>query len=327
MDVSNLWTFQIMMFLLLASGVILTRKGILKEAGKGMMTDVVLFFFLPCNIISSFNMEFNLEILKKFGIVLVVSCLVQALTYTLSKILYNRKPSGIKRVMQYCTIVSNSGFLGLPIAQSIYGSEGLLYASVFIIPMRIMMWSAGIACFTESPDFKTVVKKIAVHPCIVAVYIGLGFMILRAPLTQCYESILSASIPVVTILTKLVVGSIGKAITSAGNCTTAMTMLLIGMMLAEVDWRSLLDSNTLLISAMRLAVIPAVVMAGCRLLHVDSFLTAVCVLMTSMPAGSTAAILAAKYNCDYAFGTKCVVVSTLLSMISIPIWAMILQVQ
>jgi predicted permease len=103
-----------------------------------------------------------------------------------------------------------------------------------------------------------------------------------------------------------------------------MTMLLIGMMLAEVDWRSMVDFNTLFISAMRLAVIPAIVLAGCRLAHVDQFLTSVCVLMTSMPAGSTAAILAAKYNCDYAFGTKCVVVSTLLSMISIPIWAMIL---
>jgi hypothetical protein len=324
MDVSNLWALQIMMFLLLASGVVLKRVGILKEEGKGMMTDIVLYFFLPCNIVSSFNMEFQLDILKKFAVVLLVSCLVQALTYTLSRTLYNRKPDGVKRVMQYCTIVSNSGFLGLPIALAIYGTEGMLYASVFIIPMRIMMWSAGIACFTESPDFKTVVKKIAVHPCIVAVYIGLGFMLLRGPLTKCYEAVIAASIPVITALTKLMVISIGKAVASAGSCTTAMTMLLIGMMLAEVDWRSMVDFNTLFISAMRLAVIPAIVLAGCRLAHVDQFLTSVCVLMTSMPAGSTAAILAAKYNCDYAFGTKCVVVSTLLSMISIPIWAMIL---
>ena len=62
--------------------------------------------------------------------------------------------------MQYCTIVSNSGFLGLPIAQGIYGAEGMMYASIFIIPMRVMMWSAGIACFTESPDMKSVVKKL-----------------------------------------------------------------------------------------------------------------------------------------------------------------------
>jgi hypothetical protein len=313
-----------MMFLLAGTGAILKNKGILKPEGKAILTDIVLYFFLPCNIIKSFDMDFNLEILEKFAVVLIISCFVQAFTYTLSKVLYNRKPKEIKRVMQYCTIVSNSGFLGLPIINGIYGSEGVLYASIFIIPMRVMMWSAGIACFTESPDFKTVMKKIAVHPCIVAVYIGLGYMFLKAPLENVYEMIVNASVPVVTPIITVLVAAIGKGITSAGNCTTALTMLLIGMMLAELDPKSLLDGNTMYISALRLVAIPAVVLLGCRLARVDEFLTAICVLLTAMPAGSTSAILAAKYGCDYTFATKCVVVTTLLSMISIPIWAMIL---
>jgi hypothetical protein len=269
-------------------------------------------------------MDFDMEILKKFAVVLTISCLIQALTYLLSKVLYNNKPKEIKRVMQYCTIVSNTGFLGLPIALGIYGTEGMLYASVFIIPMRIMMWSAGIACFTESPDVKTVLKKIAFHPCIVAVYIGLGLMFLKAPLTAHYQAIVESSIPVVSAVLKVLVSAIWKAITSAGGCTTAMTMLLIGMMLAEIDLCSMLDANTMFISLLRLVFLPILVLAGCRIAHVDHFLTAVCVLMSGMPAGSTSAILAAKYGCDYTFATKCIVVSTLLSMVTIPVWGMIL---
>ena len=70
-----------------------------------------------------------------------------------------------------------------------------MYASVFIIPMRVMMWSAGIACFTESPDMKSVVKKLVFHPCIVAVYIGLGLMIFQNPLNQIYSAVLGCGIP------------------------------------------------------------------------------------------------------------------------------------
>lgn len=324
MDISNLWTLQIMMFLLVAAGAILKSTGILKDDAKSILTDLVLYFFLPCNIINSFRMEFNLDILRKFAVVLAISLLVQLLCYILSRVLYNHKPKEVKRVMQYCTIVSNSGFLGLPIAQGIYGAEGMMYASIFIIPMRVMMWSAGIACFTESPDMKSVVKKLVVHPCIVAVYIGLGLLLFQVPLNQMYNAVLNCGLPLVPDLTKVLLGALDKGVRSAGGCTTAMTMVLIGMMFSGMSVRSMLDGNALFISALRLAILPGLVLLGCRLVGIDPFLTGVCLLITGMPAGSTSAILAAKYGCDYTFATKCIVVSTLLSMISIPIWAMFL---
>ena len=78
------------------------------------------------------------------------------------------------------------------------------------------------------------------------------------------------------------------------------------------------------ISALRLVVLPAIVLTGCRLVGIDPFLAGVCTIITGMPAGSTSAILAAKYGCDYKFATKCIVISTLSSLVSIPVWAMIL---
>lgn len=324
MDIGGLWTLQCMMFFLVAAGALLKRCGILKEEGKAVLTDAVLFFFLPCNIINSFRMEFDLQILKKFAVVLGISLLVQAVSYCLSKTLYNRKPTEVKRVMQYCTIVSNSGFLGLPIAEGIFGAEGMMYASIFIIPMRVMMWSAGIACFTESPDFRSVAKKIAVHPCIVAVYIGLGLMVFAKPLDALYGAFLARAVPVAGTVVPVILTALDKAVRSAGGCTTALTMVLIGMMLAEVDLKHMLDRDSVFISLLRLAILPCLVLAGCRLFRVDGLLTGVCVLITGMPAGSTSAILAAKYGCDYTFATKCIVVSTLLSMLSIPLWCMAL---
>jgi len=313
-----------MMFLLAAAGAFLKKKGILKDGAKEVLTDAVIYLFLPCNIINSFRMDFDIRMLRKFAVILTISVCVQIVTYTLSKILYNRKPDGIKRVMQYGTMISNSGFLGLPIIDGIYGAEGVMYASVFIIPMRIMMWSAGIACFTESPDLKSVVKKIAVHPCIIAVYIGLGLLFLQGPLELFYLGFVSNSGLQLQAVAQVVGAALDKAVRSAGGCTTSVTMILIGMMLVEVNIKSLFQKDALLISVLRLGILPLMVLIGGRMFHVDSFLIGIAVFLTGMPVGSTSAILAAKYGCDYTFATKCVVVSTLLSMSSIPLWGMML---
>lgn len=251
------------------------KSGVLKEESRMLITDLVLYGFLPCNIINSFRMEFNFEILKKFALVLVISLLVQVVSYTLSRILYNQKPEAVKRVLQYCTLVSNSGFLGLPIAESIYGAKGVMYASVFIIPMRVMMWSVGISCFTESPDMKTVFKRIATHSCIIAVYIGLGLMFFQVSLSLACEWVTVAAGPA-GVAVEMLVQALDKAVRSAGGCTTTTTMILIGTMLADVSSRDMLQKDTVLISGVRLGFLPLLVMIGCRIAGINPFLAGVC---------------------------------------------------
>ncbi len=311
-----------MMFLIVAFGAILKKNGILQEEGREILTNLVLYALLPCNIISSFQMELSMEIIKGFAWLLAVSLLVQVFSYWLSRSLYNRKPEAIRRVLQYCTIVSNSGFLGLPVAEGVFGPEGMMYASVFIIPMRVMMWSAGLACFTDSSSRKNAIRKIALHPCIVAVYIGLGMMFFRDSLETGYE-LLMQQMGASGIVLQIIVQALDRGIRALGGSTTAVTMLLIGSMLADLKPADMVDKDTLLISAVRLGVLPGIFWCVCHFLKMEPLLSGICVLMTGMPAGSSSAILAAKYGCDYRFATKCVVVSTLLSMLTIPMWCMI----
>jgi predicted permease len=192
--------------------------------------------------------------------------------------------------------------MGNPIAEGVYGAEGLMYASIFLVPQRIVMWSAGVSYFTESPDRKTVVKKVLTHPCIVAVYIGLFFMITQISMPAFLEN----------------------TIRNVGGCTTTVSMILIGTILAEVKAGSIIDKGIMKYTLIRLFFIPFLVYICCRLFPVRPMISGVSVLLTGMPAGSTTAILAAKYDGDYIFATKCVVVTTLLSLVTIPLWCMVL---
>ncbi|WMJ88976.1 AEC family transporter [Anaerocolumna sp. MB42-C2] len=302
MDFSNLINLQGMLFLLVAVGLILRKVNVLPKQGTAILTDIVIYLVLPCNIINSFFIEFNLEVLKNFIIILLISCFIQFGCLILSNTLYNRQTSGFKKVLQYGTVCSNAGFMGNPIAEGVFGTNGLLLASIYLIPQRIVMWSAGVSYFTESPDRKTIVKKVVTHPCIVAVYIGLLIMIFQIPLPVFIEN----------------------TIKNISSCTTSLSMILIGTILAEVNIKTIVNRTAIYYAFIRLILIPLLVFAACKILEINDLLTGVSVLLAGMPAGSTTAILAAKYDGDSIFATKCVVFTTLLSMITIPLWCLIL---
>jgi len=115
-----------------------------------------------------------------------------------------------------------------------------------------------------------------------------------------------------------------NTIRNVGGCTTAVSMILIGTILAEVKAGSIFDIGIMKYTLIRLFFIPFLVFICCRLFPVRPIISGVSVLLTGMPAGSTTAILAAKYDGDYIFATKCVVVTTLLSLVTIPLWCMVL---
>ncbi|WP_242974488.1 AEC family transporter [Lacrimispora amygdalina] len=299
---SSLLNLQGMLFLLVACGVVLRKLGILPDSAKQVLTDLVIDLILPCNIISSFLIEFNLDILKGFAVILFIATLIQFGCLIIANTFYKKEPERRKKVLQYGTVCSNAGFMGNPIAEGIYGAEGLMYASIFLVPQRIVMWSAGVSYFTESPDRKTVVKKVLTHPCIVAVYIGLFFMITQLSMPEFIEN----------------------TIRNVGSCTTTVSMVLIGTILAEVKAGSIFDKGIMKYTLIRLFFIPFLVFIFCRLFPVTQLISGVSVLLTGMPAGSTTAILAAKYDGDYIFATKCVVVTTLLSLVTIPLWCLVL---
>ena len=245
---------------------------------------------------------FDSNTLKNFGVILLISMLIQVFCAVLAKVLYRRVEPGHRPVLMYATVASNSGFLGNPVAEGVFGSMGLALASVYLIPQRIVMWSAGVSYFTKGSSRKELIKRVATHPCIVAVFLGMLLMLTQVSLPSFLDA----------------------ALKDIGNCNTAMSMLVIGTILADVKPREMPDKSILLFSGLRLVLIPLAVYAGCLLFRADGLVTGVSVLLAAMPAASTTAILAAKYDGDAVYASKCVVLTTVLSLAVTPVWSMIL---
>ncbi len=301
MSIVELGSLQLTLFALMLTGAVLKKRGVIDEAGKRCLSDLCINIVIPCNIFKSCLIEFNMDILRSCSLLLLSAVLMQVLCLLLNRSLFERYDSQRKKVLQYCTIVPMSGFLGNPIAEGIYDQVGVLYTSIFLIPMRIVMWSMGTSYFVagEGTDKKKVLKNVLTHPCLVAIYLGILCMVTQIQLPS-----------VIT-----------ETVRYIGNCNSALSMFIVGTILTDVPLQSIFSRDTVLFSVLRLGLLPAAALGLGLLLGLETAPLGVSVLMTGMPAGATAAIFAAKYGSDAPFATRCVVFTTLLSMVTLPLWA------
>lgn len=302
LDFSGMLQLQGMIFLLLALGIWFRRREIVNEDGVKSLTNLVVDLLLPCNILHSFEVDFDPAILIKMEAILISAVAILTFSFLLGRMLYRRAEPGRRAVLQYATLCSNSGLIGSAVAEGLYGAQGLLYASVYLVPARTVMWSVGVAHFTKAGSAKETFKKVVTQPCIAATALGLVLMLtgFRLP------------------------GVLERTVKGLGGCSTPISLFLIGTLLAAVDLRTVANRTTLGYSFVRLVFIPGCTLVACLAWGLDPMLTGLSVILAGMPAASTTAILAARYDGDAVLASKCVLLSTLLSMPSIALWSLIL---
>ena len=300
----DLLQLEAIMVLLVLTGIWLRRRGIITDQGRDCLTDVLMTVILPCNIFLSFKTDADMETLRGFLVTIAISVLIMLFTAALGKALYRRKEDHQQKVFRYGLINSNALFIGLPIIQSLLGDAGVLQQTMYMIFVRMFSWSYGLSLYTGvKSDWKASAKRLMTNACMIAAALGLVMMLtgFRLPVfldrTLGYDS----------------------------NCMMLISMMLIGVVLSEMDVRQLLRKDVWGFTAVRLLVIPAIVLLGCKLFRVPYIVTATCTLLSGMPAASLTAVLAARYHGDSELGALLVTVSTILSAMTIPIWFMILQ--
>lgn len=287
---------QSVLFLYMLVGYYCRKSGMFDDVTRDKVTDFVILITLPCMVFESFRMPFSADTLRQGGLALGIATAMAALALLLGKVLYLRFPPREKSILQYGTLVTNSGFAGLPIVSGAFGDEGLFLGSLFIIPTRILMWSAGISLFT-TVGTKDRVKKVLLNPAIIAVELGILRMIFQVPLPEFFDS----------------------AVDHLGACTSPLAMALVGAILADVKIQSVFEPKAFYLVAVRQLILPFLCLAILRFLGTDPLTIGVSVVLTGMPIGSTTAILAQKYGADAHFASKCVFISTLTSLITVPI--------
>ena len=286
---------QALMFIYMIVGVIIVKTKILKKEARSSLIGILINITLPCMILHSFEQDVGIQELIAAGQALLISACCCLTAYGIGVIIWRKKPAEKRAVMEFATMFSNQGNAGMPIIQLVFGSQGVFYTSFLLIPIRVLMWTLGVSLFVKQKG-KARWKTLFVNPSLLVVFVGL--FILLTPF----------KLPSV----------VSTAITNIGNMTGPLSMMIIGASLADMNVRQAMEKDAFILSAVRLLGIPVLAMIILRSIGVDTMLWQVQATLLAMPAASNTAILAEMYGRDHSFAAKCVFISTVLSLITVP---------
>lgn len=300
--VSKMIDTQLLLFLYMICGFIISRLNIIREDNRGVLVRLLMDVAMPMMVVNAFNKQTSMDEIQASLWVLVIAFAGCLSAWAIGTVLWRNQPENKRKILVYASMFSNAGNAGLPILSLVFGSVGVFYGSMYLIPPRILQWTLGISFFVR-PEKGSWVKNVLLNPMVVTIYIG----------------------AVMLIANWQIPGVFGTAIANIGSMTGPLSMILIGATLAHMDWKMLLDKTVLMISAFRLIAFPLFAALLLKAFHADALTMNLCVILMAMPVASNTAAMAERYGGDYVFASACVSVSTLLSVVTVPLITWLIQ--
>ncbi|MCS7174954.1 AEC family transporter [Pseudothermotoga sp.] len=287
----------LMIFLLVGFGFVLKKIKLLNDGFTKSSSDLIVYVTLPAMIISSMDRDFSSEVAKTSLQIFLLGAVMYACTTILAYFFVSVKKfdEDQRGVYMYMIIFGNVGYLGYPVSAILFGSIGVFYSAVFNIWFNLLTWTLGVSIMSRS---KLSLSKILLNPGLISTLLGL--LIFLTPLT----------IPT----------TVKSVLDSVGSMTTPLAMFLVGAFLAEAHLKDFIAKIDLYFaSILKLVVAPLMVYLCVKYLKTDSIVKMLPVMMAGMPSGVNTAIFARMFNRDYKLAAQGVVLSTALSMISLPL--------
>ena len=281
------------MFLLMAIGWALFRGGKITKEGSRDLANMLLYIILPCAIINAlctpYTREKSLQLLYAFGLGLAALLL----SILVSRLLFPKRP-----IDHFGAAFSNAGFMGLPMIQAVLGSEAVIYSAPFIALLNLFQWTYGVSVLTGRKDGLTV-KKILTNPILLSLILGL----------VCFKA--NITLPAV----------LSTTVSSMAAMNSPVAMVVLGIYLAQTNWRTLFtDWHLYQNAAVRLLLIPGLTaVLFCLLPPTMQEARMALLIVACAPVGANVAVYAQLNHLDYAYASKSVYLSTLFSIITIPL--------
>lgn len=291
---SLLFRQNIIMFLYLMIGYLLYRNKLLTSAGSGELGKMLLYLVMPVAIIKSYIQEFSQELLAGLLVSFAAAAASLALAIVVSTLVFRNRSS----IRQFGAAFSNAGFIGIPLVQMTLGSDAVFYIASFVAILNLLQWTYGVFIMTKGKNTISL-KKLRTNPILIAFVIGiiLFFLPVRPP----------------DVLSGLV--------STIASMNAPLAMIVLGAYLAQVPLKDLFtDRNTYLCTIVRLIVIPILTLLLLCLVPGEYHIIRVAVLLAAAASvGSNVAIFAQLYGANYRDAVKDVCLSTLCSILTMPV--------
>ena len=282
------------MYVLIAIGFIVYRKKLINEEGTKQLSNLLVWVINPLIMLTRYQMDVSIIKLKELGISFVVSLGAMLIGFLIGEIIFKKN----QNIDKFAIGFANAGFIGIPLVTSIMGIDKVFFLSAYLVCFGILSYTYGIYMVSGNKKLITV-RILVLNPGIIAVVFGLLIFI--------------SPIKLPTILY--------SAFNLVGGTNTPIAMILLGTYIAKSKFITLFsDRHAYFVCLVKLIIIPIVIILLFKFLPAELVEIKMVVLIAmSTPVGLTVPMFSQMYGGNYEYGAKLVGLSTLLSLVTIPI--------
>ncbi len=292
--------------LLILIGYIFGRIAKPSEQARGLLASLVLNISVPASILSGVN-DADFDAIKSDMLVLIIAsvCITLVtllLSFPVSRLLEPKERRN-RAVVQATMFFHNFGFLGWPVCYMLLGAKGLLYAMLFSMPLNVLLYGlTPVLLGRAEPGARLFDKRMLLNVPFYATVAALGLLIGRVHLPDFLTTMMGM----------------------LGALQTPLSMMVIGMILASARLADMMRGVKVYgYSVVRLALLPLLAFAALKALGMTGLLLSVPVIITAMPAAAMSVVLVERSGLDAVYASRIVVVSTLISVVTIPLFALL----
>ena len=294
-------------FLLILVGFVASKRGMLSAQGVGDITSLLMKIVVPCVIVHSFISARGQLTLTEMALAAALPILAALIGLSVARLSFRKEKSPPrKNVLQYAVAFSNTGYMGLPLAKAIVGDSGMIYASFGVVVFNIFTWTFGYRMMNR--ESKRSAFTALLNPGVLGLLMGLPIYFSGIQLPDFLLSPLNMM----------------------SNLNTPLAMVVIGTHISKLPLKALIsDKAVYLMSGLRLLLCPALFLAVMlplrALFPFDSRILLTAVLQAATPTAANCVLFATQFRQDALLASKTVAVSTLLSIVTIPLFILLTQ--
>ena len=308
MNISILLMQQIVqLFLMIFMGYLIVKTGLVRDDDSKVLSKIILYLIVPCVIINAFQVDYTTDTVKGLLIAFAASVMTQVILLVVisaaGKLLH------LNEVEVASVYYSNSGNLIVPIVTFILGQEWVLYGCVFMSVQLVFLWTHCKKIISREASYDW--KKIILNINMISIFIGVILFFTKIRLPEI----------------------IGNTLASVGTMIGPASMIVTGMLFAGMNLKQIFaNKRVYFITFLRLITVPLIALVLIKLSNLASFsadgnkIMLIVFLAIITPSASTVTQMCQVYGNDSRYASAINVMTTLLSIITMPVMVMLFQI-
>lgn len=295
------------MFVYMLIGFLLCKSKKATVSHAKTLSAFLIYVLSPAMIINSFlSLEFSKENVILLGESFLITLATQLLFFGLLYIFLHKKYDDARyRIMSVGGVLGNVGFIGMPLVASVFPDNPIVlcYSSMNVLAMNLIVFTVGTFLITNDKKYISI-KNAILNPTTISMIIAIPIFALRIKFPQVVEDS-------IWILAKMV---------------TPLCMFILGMRLSESNFKKIFTGKFVYITCLlKLVVYPCLVFLLVKWLpFADDVLKTSVIVLAMTPSGAIIESLAELHESEQGFAAEVVLVTTLMSIITIPLMAFLL---